>query len=148
MFVEHVVETPMWLQAMVEDLTECVTPHAFIGPLGYCFLEPVAPDETWQVAVYPTPNTVRGQGPLDGATIVSGFDLDVGAVMARFHDVGELVWRTPAKYNANLDGPEIILRGRYTSKQVLLRFFHLPPPGEAPAYALDPATSRATALPV
>lgn len=150
MIVEHTVETPAWIKALVEDLTECVTPLGFIGPLGYRYWEPddpQNPSEAWQVVVYPTPNEVRGTDRNDGAMFVSGFRLDVGRIIGMFCAVDELVWASPAKHSGDLDGPEISLRGRYTSKHVWVRFFSLPPRDEPPAFAVNPTTGTATELP-
>lgn len=147
MIAEHTVETPPWIKTLVEDLVPCVTPYSFIGPLGYCYTEPADADGPWEVNVYPTPNEFRGCGPHDGAMFTSGFELDVARVLGFMQEVGELVWRSPAKYNGTLDGPEVCLVGRYTTRRVRVRFFSVPPPDEPPAYAIDPATSRATELP-
>lgn len=150
MIVEHTVETPAWIKALVEDLAACVMPLGFIGPLGYRYWEPDDPQnqsEAWQLVVYPTPNEIRGSDRNDGAVFVSGFRLDVGRIVGMFCNVDEIVWATPARFSGNLDGPEISLKGRYTTKQIWLRFFHLPPPDESPAFAVNPQTGTATELP-
>lgn len=150
MIAEHTVETPCWIKALVEDLTDCVTPLGFIGPLGYRYWEPddpANPADAWQLVVYPTPNEVRGPDANDGAMFVSGFRLDVGRIIGTFCEISEVVWSSPAKHGNNLDGPEISLKGRYTTKTVWLRFFSLPPPDEPPAYAVDPAAGTAVELP-
>ena len=150
MIAEHTVETPSWLKALVDDLTECVVPLGFLGQLGYRYWEPDDPAnaaDAWQVVVYPTPNEVRGSDANDGAVFVSGFRLDVGRIIAMFNATEELVWASPANFSRNLDGPEISLKGRYTTKKVWLRFFSLPPQDEPPAFAVDPVAGVATELP-
>lgn len=150
MIAEHTVETPSWVKALVEDLADCVTPLGFIGPLGYRYWEPDDPANAagvWQVVVFPTPNEIRGSDKNDGAMFVSGFRLDVGRIVGMFCDVNELVWASPANFTRQLDGPEISLKGRYTTKTVWVRFFSLPPPDEPPAYAVDQAAGTATELP-
>jgi len=148
---EHTVQTPDWIKALVENvLIECVTPLGFMGPLGYRYWEPDNNDNAakcWQVVVFPTPNEVRGQDKLDGAVFVSGFRFDVLRLMGAFSDVEDVVWCSPAKYNGTLDGPELSVRGLFLGKHVWVRFFHLPPPDESPAYAVDPRTNVATELP-
>lgn len=151
MFTEHTVETPAWIRALVDDIMECVTPLGFIGPLGYRYQEPAEqkqsdqPDE-WQLVVYPTANEIRGSDKNDGALFVSGFRLDVSRMIGFMCSVEEVVWNSPIKYGGDLDGPEISLRGRYTSKQVCIRFFHMPPSDEPPAYAVNPGTGEFTEL--
>lgn len=151
MLVEHTIETPHWLVSLVEDvLMDAVIPLGFIGPLGYRYWEP--DDEgnasnVWQVAVYPTPNEIRGSDRNDGSMFVSGFRLDIGSILKCFHEVEEVVWVSPTKYSGILDGPEISLRGTFTNKQVWLRFYNMPPPDEPPAFAVNPQTAEATELP-
>ena len=148
---EHPIRTPEWIKALVENvLVDCVTPLGFMGPLGYRYWEPAAVDNQascWQVAVYPTPNEVRGQDKLDGACYVTGFRFDVAKLIRGFSDVDELVWHSPAKYAGNLDGPELSVQGVFLGKRVWVRFFHLPPPDELPSYAVDPRTGVGTELP-
>lgn len=150
MIAEHNIETPGWIRSLVEDLTECVVPYGFIGPLGYRYWEPDDLDnvsDAWQLVVYPTPNEIRGSDENDGATFVAGFQLDMGRIISMMCSVEEVVWRAPAKSTGYLDGPEISLRCKYTSKQLWLRFFSLPPPDEPPAFAVNPQTGDATELP-
>jgi hypothetical protein len=150
-FEEHVVSTPQWIVTLMDEVVvDCVRPMGFIGHLGYRFWspdDPTNPSTSWVVVAYPTANEVRGQNRLDGAMFVSGFSLDVGRLLASLTPVAEVVWNMPAKYNNSLDGPELSVRGQFAGKHVWLRFFHLPPPDESPAFAVDPLTSEATELP-
>lgn len=149
---EHTVATPQWLVTFMDAVViDCVSPMGFMGQLGYRYWPPDDannPSSAWLVAVYPTPNEVRGQNRMDGAVFVSGFSLDVGKLIAAMGNVSDVVWNMPAKYNNDLDGPEISVRGTFAGKHVWLRFFHLPPPDEPPAFAVNPLTSEATELPV
>lgn len=148
----HTVETPQWIAAFVNEVViDCVRPLGFIGHLGYRYWSPedkANPSDAWMIAVYPTPNEVRGLHKNDGALFVSGFALNVGGIISAMTDVAEVVWNSPAKYNNDLDGPEISVRGQFAGKHVWLRFFHMPPPDEPASFAVNPVTSQATELSV
>lgn len=147
MVAEHTVLTPKWISALVEDVVvECVTPQGFMGQLGYRYWPPDDAGLPWTVAAYPTPTAVVGDAVPPGAVTVSGFRFDVGRLLAAMSGVTEVVWAAPAKYNGNMDGPEISVRGVFAGKHVWFRFFHLPPPDESPAYSLDLRTAEATEL--
>ena len=149
--VEHVVVTPTWIKVLVDDvLLDAVAPYGFIGPLGYRYTGPGESGNSfdgWTLFVYPVPSEIRGADQLDGAQFVSGFELDISRIIRNMAAIEEVVWRAPAKYNRELDGPEISVRGRFAEKRVWIRFFNLPPSDEPPAFAVDPATGVATALP-
>lgn len=144
---EHTVQEPAWVKALVEGvLLEAFQPLGFIGPLGYRWWEPGSPSnafEGWQIAVFPTPNEVKGPVAQDGCRYVSGFRLDVGRIIGVMTSVDMLVWAAPAQYNGDLDGPEVSLRGMFVGKRVWLRVFHLPPPDEPTSFYVNPQTGEA-----
>lgn len=146
----HVIEHPAWIKILVEDvLMPTLTPLAFLGPLGFRYWRPDDPlnvGEHWTVAVYPTPTEVRGQHAADGAVFVAGFRLDIGKIVANMNAVDEVIWNSPQKYTGNLDGPEVSIRGRFAGHLVQIRFFHVPPPDELPAFAINPTTGEAFEL--
>src|SRR4051794_2137678 len=115
MLEEHRIREPSWIKALVEDvLLDSFEPLGFIGPLGYRWWEPGSPDNTfdgWQIAVFPTPNEVRGPVAEDGCKHVAGFQLDVGRIVGVMAGVDHLVWNAPAQYNGDLDGPELGIKG-------------------------------------
>lgn len=142
MIEEHVVDEPSWIKTLVEDIVlSSVLPYGFIGQLGYQYWEPGNINNVfdgWMVAVFPTPNEVRGACGVDGCRYVSGFELDLGKIVQSFCPLESLAWRMPASYNGDLDGPELSVQGHFAGKHVWLRFFHVPPTDEPSRYYVDP----------
>lgn len=132
---------------MVEDVVlESIAAEGTFGHLGYAWWEPGNPENTfdgWTVIVYPTPAEVKGPHRFDGAKFVSGFALDLGKLVAVFGNVDALIWRSPARYNGNLDGPGVDVQGTFAGKRVRLRVYSLPPSDEECSYYADPTTGRA-----
>lgn len=139
------VEAPAFLPALLDVLLDVVVPEGFMGPLGYRWWGPDSPGVSypgWTVVVYPTPHELRG-GANDGATGVTGFNLNVAALVAAFGSLEKLDWHAPVQYNGDLDGPEISIKGRFAGKPVWLRVFHLPPSDEPASIVIDPVRQRA-----
>jgi hypothetical protein len=144
-FDEHVIERPVWADAVVEVVRESMQPLGFIGHLGYRLWDPDAlnnPFDGWMLAVFPTPNEWHG-GSMDGAKAVSGFRLNVHRVTEVFTKIEHVVWSTPVHYNGDMDGPELVVQGTVLGKRVLLRVFNVPPPDEPVSYVVDPAKGEA-----
>lgn len=137
-----VVSVPTWLQTFMDDIVlPCVTPLGFIGHITFCYWPPEDlrnPSNNWLVVAYPAANVIRAAHSKDGAVYVTGFYFDVHKLLRSFTAVHEIAWRSPVVVTGQLDGPEIMVRGIYAEHQVQLRFFHLPPPDESPAYAVNP----------
>lgn len=149
MIEEHIIQEPSWIKTLIEDVVvDAVLPLGFIGPLGYRYWEPGNVNnhfDGWIVAVFPTPNEVKGPCDTDGSRFVAGFHLDLGKIVDVFRPVEELAWRMPVSYNGDLDGPELSVQGQFAGKHVWLRFFHMPPPDEPSSYYVDPVAGRAWA---
>ncbi len=142
-------EAPLWIRAFVDELTECVKPHAFIGTLGYRYMSPDDPNNVsnaWQVLVYPSPNELRGSALHDGALFVPGFTLNVSKILQYLPRYEEITWNAPVKSSGFLDGHEISIRCWYGDKALLLRVFARPPVDEPPAYAVNPQTGSIVEL--
>lgn len=143
-FEEHIVDRPVWVDTLVEQVARALEPHEFFGPLSYRLWEPDNPNNAnagWTLAVFPTPWECRG-GPHDGAAAVSGFDLNVRSLMSVFSEVNSVAWRMPTRYNGDLDGPELGIRGTFAGRDVWLRLFHAPPPDEPVSHVYEAATGR------
>jgi hypothetical protein len=137
------IADPAWLVALIEDVVHPAVGSAdFMGPLGYRYWSPPDADGEWRIAVYPTPLQLN-----DNCLCVMGFSLDVWAIQGEIADIEECVWVSPTRHNSDLDGPEVSIRGRFLGHRIWLRFFHIPPPDEAPSYAVDPRTRATTPLP-
>ncbi len=151
-FVSHTINTPAWLTSFMNDvLIECIVPMGFIGRVGYRYWEPEDPSnpsKSWLIVAYPTPNVIRGSNRNDGTMFVSGFQFNVSKLIEAMTDVEEVVWSNPVKYNGDMDGPELSVRGVFNNKHVWLRFFHMPPSDEPPGFAVNPQTSESTELPL
>lgn len=140
------VEHPPFLGALMEVVINAMTPvEGFIGPLGYRWWGPETPGSAypgWTVATYPTPFELRG-GVNDGARGVTGFTLNVAAIVGAFSTLENLDWQAPVQYNGDLDGPEISIKGQFAGKSVWLRIFHLPPHDEPVSLVVDPVRKTA-----
>ena len=137
--------SPAWVDALVEVVRAAMEPLGFIGHLGYRLWEPCSPHNSfsgWMLAVFPTPNEWHG-GQHDGAVAVSGFKLDLKAVLGAFQSLDAVAWNNPVQYNGNLDGPELVVQGNVLGKRVLLRVYSLPPPDEPVSYVVDPSRGEA-----
>jgi len=142
MIEEHIVETPAWIRALVQELRECITSHAFTGALGFRY-EYDDDEEIWRISAYPTPTELCGPGPADGALCVGGVSVNVGRFMDSLSDVNILVWHAPAP----MAGPaEMTAEGRFANKRFCLQFSCMPPRDEPPATVLDIRTGKITKL--
>ncbi len=142
----HTVEEPEWIQALLELLANAVTPHEFFGPLSYRLYElnsdsPASENPTLAVLVFPTPFELC-YGPVDGGRAIPGFTMDVRKILSGFSVVNNLAWHVPAKYNGDLDGPELRIAGSFAGRRIWLRFFTVPPPSEPVSHVYEPATGR------
>lgn len=141
----HAVGTPAWVTALADAIIDTVEPLAPMGPLGVAWWAPGQPANPAAgrhlVCAFPTATEiVRGQH--DGSFICPGFHLDVTALLHVFSGVEKLAWEFPAHYNGDLDGPALVVDGSFAGRDVQLRFYSQPPPGEAPGLALDPRTGE------
>jgi hypothetical protein len=130
---------------MDDVVTDCITPLGFIGHITFRYWAPDDlrnPSKDWLIVAYPAANTIRGPHAHDGATYITGFYFDVYLLIEEFTEIHEIQWRSPVIASGSLDGPELTVRGVYQGQSVQLRFFHLPPPDEAPGYAVNPATDE------
>lgn len=141
----HVAEEPAWVPALVDLVVQAISPHDFFGPLAYRLWEPSEDEDgdlnCWVLAVFPTPYECKG-GSGDGALAVPGFTIDQLVLQAAFSELNSVVWHMPTRYNSDLDGPELRLRGTFCGRDVWLRVFHTPPPDEVPTHVYEPATGR------
>ncbi len=141
----HVTEETPWVGAMLDVIVSALSPHDFFGPLSYRLWEPDprtdGAEPHWVLAVFPTPFEHRG-GAEDGCRAVSGFTLDQKLLQGAFSSVNALAWHMPTRYNGDLDGPELRIRGVFCGRDVWLRIFHMPPPDEAASHVYEPATGR------
>ncbi len=146
---QHTIVTPAWLRALIEDVVvEVVTAFGFMGPIGFRYEEPAddQPDAAWVIHAYPTPNEVRGCDANDGMMFVSGFSVNLGALLDAFQTVTSVTWHSPAQQTAHDSGPKIVVQGTFLGRRVALHFFRMPPADEPPAFAVNPRTSEATEL--
>lgn len=143
---EHVINSPEWIDTLVNKVLDAMTPLGFIGPLGYRWWEPDNLNngyDGWQIVTFPTPNEAIG-GKHDGCKYVSGFYLDIRQVLDVFTSVKAVAWSNPTQYNGDLDGPEFYIQGQYEGKDVWLRVFNVPPQDEPCSYAVNLETGDAT----
>lgn len=141
----HVVEEPHWVGALLDVVVNALTPHDFCGPLAYRLWEPdsrVDGDEPhWVLAVFPTLHE-RRDGAADGAPTASGFTVDQLSLQEAFSSITSVAWNMPVRYNTDLDGPELRIRGVFCGRDVWLRLFHLPPPDEPVSCVFDSVAGR------
>jgi hypothetical protein len=149
MFETHEAVEPAWIRTFVDDVVvAAVTPLGFIGRLGYRYWPPGEHGPEWVLSVFPTAAEVVGTHSADGAKYLSGFEVDVARIVGGMNGVQVVAWTMPVKYNGELDGPELCVRGQFAGKHVRLRFFHLPPSDEPVSFCFNPATRETWEKPV
>ena len=125
-------------------MTEQLKPLGFIVQIGFRYLTPDSSQNTtgrWLIGIYLIPHELSG-GAHDGAAVVSGFCLNIQALLSLFSHISTLEWRVPRSYTDGLTGPEVWLEGNYRGKQqVQLHVYAEPPSDEQPSLALDVATN-------
>jgi hypothetical protein len=142
MLEEHqvpVLTPPHWLLSLVELIDEAIDESDLVGPLAYSWLEPETVDNPlsdWLVVVYPT-LAVEAGGPNDGGLLAPGFALDLYTVTDAFSPLTDLAWISPARYTGHLDGPHLMLAGKFAGQRVELRIFDLPPHGTPPSLIVN-----------
>jgi hypothetical protein len=94
--------------------------------MGFQYRKPQAPDEGWEVWVYPAVQEIVG-GKLDGETGWSGFNLDVSALLEQF-EAGQVNLHAPV----GATPPELLVEGIFRGREVFLHVC-LRPPGDVEA---------------
>lgn len=147
MGIERAETAPTWLETLIYSVGNLLRPLGFIGELGFRFLSPEAKANTtkrWLIAVYIIPHELSG-GKDDGASVMSGFCVNLLALNSIFLEISTLEWRVPRSYTDGLAGPEVWLEGTYAGapecKQIQLHVYAEPPADESPALVLDVTTN-------
>lgn len=147
MGIKQPEKAPEWLEGLVRKLGTLLKPLGFIGELGFRYLSPTAKANTtscWLVAVYIVPHELAG-GKEDGASVMSGFCLNLLSLNSIFSSTSTLEWRVPKRYTDGLAGPEVWLEGQYVDGPlkwaVQLHVYAEPPSDESPALVLDVTTN-------
>jgi hypothetical protein len=144
MGIECPADHPEWVKDLTRVVADSVRPLGFIGQFGFRYLPPNDPQnqtQRWLIGIYLIPHELSG-GSCDGATVVSGFCLNMQALLKIFSEVSTLEWRVPRRYTDGLAGPEVWLEGLYRGTQpVQLHVYAEPPSDEDPALVLDVATN-------
>jgi hypothetical protein len=144
MGIECPADHPEWVQDLMQAVADNVRPLGFIGQFGFRYLPPDVPEnrtQRWLIGIYLVPHELTG-GSNDGAAVVSGFCLNIHALLSLFSIVSTLEWRVPRRYTDGLTGPEVWLEGLYRGTQsVQLHIYAEPPSDEAPALVLDVTTN-------
>ena len=142
--VEHSVQIPAWLEALLDAVAACLEPLNLMGPLGY---QVKHPDHTanefdgWQLDIYSTPNEIH-RGEDDGAILYPGFRLHLTPLLETFSSVEGVVWENPTAYTGELDGPHVSIVGTFVGEPVCVRIFNWPPSDEEASLLVDPASGE------
>ena len=122
-----------WLEALVDAAIGCMEAHSATGPVGYRYRQE---DALTTVFVYPTPVELVG-GEEDGGLVISGFTLDIQALMSLFEQVIEIHWESQAFYPADLTGANVAIEAVYQGHSVWMTILAAPPDDEQPGMKLD-----------
>ena len=125
-------QTPVWIEALVDIVSECIEPHTFMGPLGFRYREDAAISE---ISVYPCPIELMG-GSEDAEIVSPLFSLNLQPLWTAFEDRVEFRWHAhsvgPHDY-----GAYIAVEGRYEGHDVWLQILAEAPDDEEPAMKVD-----------
>jgi hypothetical protein len=121
----------VWLNRMVDTVTECMTADAPMGPMGYRYKEE---DGRWEVDVYSTSVELIG-GPVDGARVAAGFTVDVDRLRGAFDRIDGLFGHSQGF--SEDEGPRLVIEGVYEGREVFLHVWAYAPEDEEPGMKLD-----------
>ncbi len=140
---------PVWVGEFVKKVWDCMTPLAFIGEIGFSYLEPEHLENhsnSWVVGVYVIPHELVG-GDKDGAKAIAGFRLDTLKLQAVFSG-----WPSACEWvnnrRHNLRGPYYSFNGNYDNGSetvsMALRVFSEASSDAQPRLQLNPKTNKVT----
>ena len=122
-----------WLDALVDAAVGCMEAHSETGPVGVQHLQE---GDLTTVHLYPTPVEIVG-GEEDGVLVVSGFTLDIKALMSIFEEVIEINWESRNFYPPDPAGANVAIEAVYQGHLVWIRILAEPPDDEEPGMKLD-----------
>ena len=118
---------------MVDAAVGCMEAHNVTGPLAYRHHQE---DDLTTVLLYPTPVELVG-GEEDGVRVVSGFTLDILALMSIFEEINEINWESSAFYPSDPTDAKVAIEAIYQGHLVWLQILAEPPDNEQPGMKLD-----------
>jgi hypothetical protein len=125
-------DTPQWLEALVEVVTDAMTGHSVPGPVGFRYREE---DGCWELLVYQLPVELLG-GQHDGEVVFSGYWLDLEVVRSAFTRVDAVSWQAHSMSDQD-EGPYVSMEGEYAGHEVWLRILAFAPDDEEPGMKVD-----------
>jgi hypothetical protein len=131
------LETPDWLESLVERVADCMEGHGPAGSVQYrCWTEEEEDEELWEILVYPTPIELVG-GAVDGAVVAPGFTLDLQDLSSLFDRVDVFLWEAEAFVPEDAEVPNVSIEGIYQGHSVVLRLLSEAPEDEEPGFELE-----------
>lgn len=122
-----------WLDELIDAAVGCMEAHSATGPVGVQYLQE---EDLTTVLLYPTPVELVG-GEEDGSLVISGFTLDIQALMSIFEEVIEINWESQAFYPPDPAGANVAIEAVYQGHSVWLQILAAPPDDEQPGMKLD-----------
>lgn len=122
-----------WLETLVDATVGCMAAHSATGPVGYRHHQE---DDLTTVILYPTPVELVGSEE-DGVRVVSGFTLDILALMSIFEEVFEIHWESQAFYPSDPTGANVAIDAVYQGHSVWINILAEPPDDEQPGMKLE-----------
>ena len=123
----------VWLEELVDTAAGCMEAHSAMGPVGYRYSQE---EDLTTVILYPTPVELVG-GEEDGVLVISGFTLDIQALMSVFEQVIAIHWYSRAFYPSDPTGANVAIEAVYQGHSVWLQILAEPPDDEQPGMELD-----------
>ena len=127
-------EVEAWLDALLEDVGDCITTNDVMGPLGCRYGFEGDQDDFINVAVYPTPTELVG-GAVDGEIVEPDFSVDLEQLRTIFDHFDDFGWQAIGEHDP--DGPHIWVEGYYREREVYLRILARAPEDEEPGTKFD-----------
>jgi hypothetical protein len=124
-------EVEAWLDALMDDVGDCITANDVMGPLGCRY---GVEDDFVDVTVYPTLTELVG-GAVDGEIMEPDFSLDLNQLRTIFDQVNDFGWQALGKNDP--DGPHIWVEGIYRGREMYLRVLAVAPEDEEPGSKFD-----------
>lgn len=116
---------PLWLQDLIEQVTETVTPLAQPAELACHYFHSTSGDDEWEVTLFP--ETPQFGGRLTGYHTADALSVDVFALVQVFDLVSNCRWQTQVVASDDEIGPHLSVEGEYEGNNVWLRVASNPP---------------------
>jgi hypothetical protein len=123
-----------WLRQLMDTVSECWDWHSLALQIGFRYCKPEDNGDCWEVWVYPAVQEILG-GKHDGETGWCGFQFDVDRLLEEFQ-----VAHLSATSSLRQEPPELVVEGKFRSKELVLHVCLEPPEGAEATEIIDLTT--------